>query len=79
MPKLDEGSFLYMPTTMPHASIGEAMDAMKKIDMAMTCTGPDMGNATFTSAGSYTPESYDMDMTIQMEPPGAGDASRLAR
>ena len=36
MPSLDEGSFLYMPTTMPHASIGEAMDAMKKIDMAMT-------------------------------------------
>ena len=25
MPPLDEGSFLYMPTTMPHASIGEAM------------------------------------------------------
>jgi Cu(I)/Ag(I) efflux system membrane protein CusA/SilA len=36
MPSLDEGSFLYMPTTMPHASIGEAMDVMKKIDMAMT-------------------------------------------
>ncbi|MBF0197148.1 MAG: efflux RND transporter permease subunit [Planctomycetes bacterium] len=36
MPNLDEGSFLYMPTTMPHASIGEAMDAMKKIDMAMS-------------------------------------------
>lgn len=36
MPSLDEGSFLYMPTTMPHASIGEAMDAMRKIDMAIT-------------------------------------------
>jgi Cu(I)/Ag(I) efflux system membrane protein CusA/SilA len=36
MPNLDEGSFLYMPTTMPHATIGEAMDAMKKIDMAMS-------------------------------------------
>lgn len=36
MPDLDEGSFLYMPTTMPHASIGEAMDAMKKLDMAIT-------------------------------------------
>ncbi|HQY89747.1 MAG TPA: efflux RND transporter permease subunit, partial [Tepidisphaeraceae bacterium] len=24
-----EGSFLYMPTTMPHASIGEAMDVMQ--------------------------------------------------
>ncbi len=29
MPPLDEGSFLYMPTTMPHASIGEAMDVLK--------------------------------------------------
>jgi len=36
MPDLDEGSFLYMPTTMPHASIGEAMDVMKKLDMAIT-------------------------------------------
>ena len=34
MPNLDEGSFLYMPTTMPHASIGEAMDIMRKQDMA---------------------------------------------
>ncbi|QDV73774.1 Cation efflux system protein CusA [Botrimarina mediterranea] len=29
MPPLDEGSFLYMPTTMPHASIGEAMDVLQ--------------------------------------------------
>ena len=36
MPSLDEGSFLYMPTTMPHASIGESMDVMRKIDMAIT-------------------------------------------
>jgi Cu(I)/Ag(I) efflux system membrane protein CusA/SilA len=33
MPPLDEGSFLYMPTTMPHASIGEAMDVLSKQDM----------------------------------------------
>ena len=32
MPPLDEGSFLYMPTTMVHASIGEALDAMSKQD-----------------------------------------------
>ena len=36
MPPLDEGSFLYMPTTMPHASIGESMDAMRKQDMAIS-------------------------------------------
>ncbi len=36
MPPLDEGSFLYMPTTMPHASIGESMDALRKQDMAIS-------------------------------------------
>ncbi len=35
MPALDEGSFLFMPTTMPHASIGEALDVMQKQDMAI--------------------------------------------
>ncbi|MHC4271670.1 MAG: efflux RND transporter permease subunit, partial [Planctomycetota bacterium] len=34
MPSLDEGSFLYMPTTMPHASIGEALDVLQKQDAA---------------------------------------------
>jgi Cu(I)/Ag(I) efflux system membrane protein CusA/SilA len=34
MPDLDEGSFLYMPTTMPHASIGEALDVLQKQDTA---------------------------------------------
>jgi Cu(I)/Ag(I) efflux system membrane protein CusA/SilA len=34
MPPLDEGSFLYMPTTMPHASIGEAIDIVAKQDEA---------------------------------------------
>ncbi len=35
MPPLDEGSYLLMPTTMPHASIGEAMDVLRKQDMAI--------------------------------------------
>jgi Cu(I)/Ag(I) efflux system membrane protein CusA/SilA len=35
MPSLDEGSFLLMPTTMPHASIGEVMDVLSKQDMAL--------------------------------------------
>ncbi|MHC4192258.1 MAG: efflux RND transporter permease subunit, partial [Planctomycetota bacterium] len=34
MPPLDEGSFLYMPTTMPHASIGECLDILQKQDIA---------------------------------------------
>ncbi|RNC80997.1 MAG: efflux RND transporter permease subunit [Phycisphaera sp.] len=32
MPSLDEGAFLYMPTTMPHASIGEATDILAELD-----------------------------------------------
>ena len=35
MPNLDEGSYLYMPTTMPHASIGEAKDVLSKLDQAI--------------------------------------------
>lgn len=35
MPPLDEGSYLYMPTTMPHASIGEALDVLQKQSMAI--------------------------------------------
>ena len=35
MPPLDEGSFLYMPTTGAHASIGEALDVLQKQDMAL--------------------------------------------
>ncbi|MBD3297277.1 MAG: AcrB/AcrD/AcrF family protein [candidate division Zixibacteria bacterium] len=36
MPPLDEGAFLLMPTTMPHASIGEAYDVLQKQDMAIS-------------------------------------------
>ena len=35
MPDLDEGSYLYMPTVMPHASIGEVTDILRKQDMAI--------------------------------------------
>jgi Cu(I)/Ag(I) efflux system membrane protein CusA/SilA len=35
MPDLDEGSYLLMPTTMPHASIGEVMDVLRTQDMAI--------------------------------------------
>lgn len=36
MPALDEGSYLYMPTTMPHASIGESLDQLKKLDIIIS-------------------------------------------
>ena len=35
MPSLDEGSFLWMPTTMPHASIGEVLDVLQKQNAAI--------------------------------------------
>jgi copper/silver efflux system protein len=35
MPPLDEGSYFYMPTVMPHASIAEAQDILQKQGMAI--------------------------------------------
>lgn len=35
MPSLDEGSFLFMPTTMPHASIGETLDVLQTQNKAI--------------------------------------------
>ncbi len=35
MPPLDEGSYLFMPSTMPHASIGEALDVIQYQDQAI--------------------------------------------
>ncbi len=35
MPPFDEGSFLYMPTTMPHASIGEVLQMLSDMDAAI--------------------------------------------
>ena len=35
MPPLDEGAFLYMPVTMPHASIGEVLDILQRQDRAL--------------------------------------------
>jgi Cu(I)/Ag(I) efflux system membrane protein CusA/SilA len=35
MPPLDEGSFLFMPSIMPHGSIGEALDVLQKQDAAI--------------------------------------------
>ena len=35
MPPFDEGAFLYMPVTMPHASIGEVSEMLQDLDMAI--------------------------------------------
>jgi Cu(I)/Ag(I) efflux system membrane protein CusA/SilA len=35
MPPLDEGAFLYMPTTMPHAGMEESIDVLQTLDKAL--------------------------------------------
>jgi len=35
MPQLDEGSFLLMPTTMPHVGVEKSVDYMQKIDKSV--------------------------------------------
>jgi Cu(I)/Ag(I) efflux system membrane protein CusA/SilA len=35
MPSFDEGSFLLMPTTTPHASIGQAKEMLQRVDAAI--------------------------------------------
>lgn len=35
MPALDEGAFLYMPSALPHGSIGEALDYLQKQNIAI--------------------------------------------
>ncbi len=35
MPSLDEGAFLFMPTTMPHASLGSALKILQQQDAAI--------------------------------------------
>lgn len=36
MPQLDEGSFLYMPVAMPHASIAEMLDILRTLDLRLS-------------------------------------------
>jgi Cu(I)/Ag(I) efflux system membrane protein CusA/SilA len=35
MPPLEEGAYLYMPSTMPHASIGQVLDILQRQDTAI--------------------------------------------
>ena len=35
MPPFDEGQFLYMPTVMPHASLGQALEQLRILDAAI--------------------------------------------
>ncbi|MBI9110657.1 efflux RND transporter permease subunit [Maridesulfovibrio ferrireducens] len=54
MPDLDEGAFLFMPTTMPHASIGEAQDVLRKQDMMIQAI-PEVDSAVGKLGRAETP------------------------
>jgi Cu(I)/Ag(I) efflux system membrane protein CusA/SilA len=54
MPPLDEGSFLYMPTTMVHASIGEAADVLSQQDRALAAI-PEVDSAVGKIGRAETP------------------------
>jgi copper/silver efflux system protein len=45
MPPLDEGAFLWMPTTMPHASIGEVLEVASYQDQAIASV-PEVASVT---------------------------------
>ncbi len=54
MPPLEEGSYLFMPTTMPHASIGEALDVLQKQDKAINAI-PEVTSAVGKIGRADTP------------------------
>ncbi len=54
MPPLDEGSYLFMPATMPHASIGEAYDILQKQDKAISSL-PEVESAAGKLGRAETP------------------------
>jgi Cu(I)/Ag(I) efflux system membrane protein CusA/SilA len=54
MPPLDEGSFLYMPTTMPHAGISEVQDVLAHQDRRLTAI-PEVESAVGKLGRAETP------------------------
>ncbi|MDE0839689.1 MAG: efflux RND transporter permease subunit, partial [Kiritimatiellae bacterium] len=54
MPALDEGTYLFMPTTMTHASMGEAIDMLSKQDMAFEAI-PEIDNVVGKIGRAETP------------------------
>ncbi len=54
MPPFDEGSFLYMPSTMPHASFGQALDALREMDAAIAAI-PEVSRAVGKLGRAETP------------------------
>lgn len=54
MPALDEGSFLYMPTTMPHAGLTEVQEVLAAQDRAITAI-PEVESAVGKLGRAETP------------------------
>lgn len=54
MPQLNEGSFLYMPTSMPHASIGETLEMVSQLDMLIKSV-PEVTSAVGKLGRAETP------------------------
>jgi Cu(I)/Ag(I) efflux system membrane protein CusA/SilA len=54
MPSLDEGSYLYMPTTMPHASIGEVLEVLQYQDRSISAI-PEVTEAVGKLGRAETP------------------------
>ncbi len=54
MPPLDEGSFLYMPTTMPHAGLSEVQEVLAQQDKAITAI-PEVESAVGKLGRAETP------------------------
>ena len=54
MPPLDEGSFLYMPTTMPHAGISEVQEVLARQDREITAI-PEVESAVGKLGRAETP------------------------
>lgn len=54
MPALDEGSFLYMPTTMPHAGMEESLDVLSTLDQALYAI-PEVENVVGKIGRAETP------------------------
>lgn len=54
MPPFDEGSFLYMPTTMPHASFGQSLETLQEMDRAIAAI-PEVERAVGKLGRAETP------------------------
>lgn len=54
MPSLDEGAFLYMPTSMPHAGVEETRRVVQKLDMAIRAI-PEVDQVVGKAGRAQTP------------------------